>query len=355
MRIWFHRIPDPMRRSAPTALLFVSLLLPLAAFARPAADAPVRPPPPPPMVDVPEAEDDPEAPAAEVPAQVAPKKGVSLAEASKGLVAPGEQPTFAARAWLVGVQGFSGFMASTEICYIADCDELTVPISLGGALIGGVVGFLLTQDGISAGPAAVINAGTLWGMADGLLIGFWRQNYRDAAFPATLLVTTIGLTAAGIGIATQLRPTAGQVAMANSGGIWTGLIVGLVAYGFVPIDSSSRIQSELFPIEMVSIHAGIAALGLLSTVHTVSWEHVLLIDAGGLLGTLFGFGLSVVIAQDFERRTFGLVTALGAAGGLAGATWLTRNMDVKLPALPKVSVAPMGPKGTAGVTLGGVF
>ncbi|HLL55293.1 MAG TPA: hypothetical protein VK447_17175 [Myxococcaceae bacterium] len=344
-----------MRLRSPTALVLLSLLLPLASLAQP-TDAPVRSPPPPPMVDVPEAEEEdaPPLPERRGPIPEAPRAGASLADEPNAVVARGERPTRLARGWLIGVQTLNGLMAGLEICYIADCDEFTGAGIAGGALLGGGVSWLLTQDGISSGPAATINAGTLWGMANGLLFGIWRQDPR-LVFPATVLVFTTGMTAAGIAIGTTLRPTAGQVSMANSGGLWTGVIVGLLAYGFIPNESSSRPPPVLFPIELVSINAGIAALGLLSTVHEASWGRVLLIDASGLLGTLFGFGLSYVIAQRFDRATFGLATAAGAAGGLAAGTWLTRNMDVKLPALPPVSVAPVGPQGTPGFTVGAVF
>jgi hypothetical protein len=344
-----------MRLRSAAALVLVSLLLPLASLAQPADDAPVRSPPPPPMVDAPEPEDgDPALPPRRAPRSAAPEPGVSLASRSKGLVARGEDPDGTERAWLVGIQALHGLSAALELCVISDCDEYTVPVTVGGALLGAGASVLLTHDGISAGPASAINSGTVWGMTSGLIVSAWIKPSGEV-FPAILLVTTAGVTAAGIAIGTVLRPTAGQVSMANSGGLWTGVVVGLLAYGFIPTEFPSQTPPLLWPLELVSISAGIAAFGLLSTVHEATKSRVLFIDVGGTLGTIFGIGLSFVIAQRFDKPTFGLTTALGAMGGMAVGAWLYGGADARGPRLPPVSVAPVGPRGTPGFTVGAAF
>lgn len=264
----------------------------------------------------------------------------------KGLLGRGESATGWSRAEFVAGQFLHGGGYGLMLCGAFGCttDATTLDFLLFGT-VGGTLAFLLTPDGISTGPALAINSGFFWGLANGgLLLGSQRA-FSQLVIVATLGTFDIAGTAAGILVAREWRPTAGQVSMANSGAFWAAVVgagVGLGLYG-------RAIPSQALLTELVVTDAGLVGLGLLSTVVQVSRGRMLLIDVGGLLGTLFGAALSIVIKQGVDLSALGWCGAGGALAGLGLATWWTRDQVV--PNAPAVTLAPMVGGGRAGAML----
>jgi hypothetical protein len=264
-----------------------------------------------------------------------------------GLIAPHEQASGWARFELVSVQTLHGIAEGLFIGGIADADELMPATALLGGIAGGVGSYYFTRKGISHGPAMSINAGTSWGMVNGLLF-MPRLESSEARWGSMLVFTTAG-TGLGILIANELRPRAGQVAMTNSMGFWSGVLASELM-----LATERHRDPRLFNVLLVATNAGLAGGMVLSIFHPMSRLRALLIDVGGLLGTLFGAGLSFVLADDFHMPTLGACGAGGTLAGLVLGTYLTREVDRD--EVPPLTFMPLvGRKGELGVMVGMSF
>ncbi|MDX2087063.1 MAG: hypothetical protein SFX73_04390 [Kofleriaceae bacterium] len=232
-----------------------------------------------------------------------------------------EQPTNGARAELALFQGIHGIHVGIELCLIAQCDDAEPYVLLG--LVGGIAGTAasLTRDNIRSGTRALVNSGTVWGAFNAGMILINTD-------PESISTVGLGLLAGqglGIGAALALetrRPTAGQVALANSGGQWALALTGLLMATFEP-DIADR------NIPLVLMAAGDAGIGvgayLASRYPWVSRAQTLVLDAGGIVGGVAGGGLGVMLTGSVEDRTTYAAAAVGIVAGLGAAAYLTRN------------------------------
>jgi hypothetical protein len=241
-----------------------------------------------------------------------------------------EEKSKTARAELALVQTFHGIAVGVEFCLITECDE-AAPI-VGMILLGasaGVGGSLLaTREGITPGQRATANSGTMWGAWNGALIlslqagGDEETDVQSAAL--VMLGSQAAGLAAGITAGQTLRPTEGQVSLANTVGIWTGVMT-LFADQTFEIDFDSR---ELVTALLLTTDAAFVAGAYLAKREPMSRGRTLVIDAGGIVGMLAGFGIVTLIQGEGADSTllFGSAMA-GTAVGLASATWFTRRWD----------------------------
>jgi hypothetical protein len=121
-----------------------------------------------------------------------------------------------------------------------------------------------------------------------------------------------------------VHPTAGQVALANSGGQWAGVLTGLV----LAASRTGASDREASIALMAAVDAGIAGGAFLASQRPeVSRAQTLVIDAGGIVGAVGGGGLGVVISGNFGDRTTPALAAVGAAVGLGAAAYFTRDWN----------------------------
>jgi len=125
-----------------------------------------------------------------------------------------------------------------------------------------------------------------------------------------------------------LQPTTGQVSLTSSGGIWSTVITVEVT-GMVDPNDPGPALGWLF---MATGDAGLVAGGLLASQEPMTASRVLMIDAGGVLGSLIGLGLGVLAApmDEFNEPDARVVFSLGLAGtlsGLGSAYYLTHDWD----------------------------
>ncbi|MBU8898820.1 hypothetical protein DRW03_10390 [Corallococcus sp. H22C18031201] len=260
-----------------------------------------------------------------------------------------ETPSGGARASLTVFQTMHGITQGILLCVVANCNAQTgVAVSLLGGGLGTTLALLGSANGITAGQAAAINSGTMWGLGYGLASMGSMDLHGDARV-AMVMGSTLTFTGVGLFIATQLHPSAGQVSMANSGGLWAGVITGLFL-GTI----NGRDSQTFFAVEQGVVSAGIIGMALLSRSEPVSQGRMLLIDAGGILGGLLGASL-LFIADENNGDAILVGSGVGALAGLASATWLTHNFD--LPAAPAVTIAParLGRGAGAGLAVMGRF
>jgi hypothetical protein len=231
------------------------------------------------------------------------------------------------------LQTLHGVALGLEVCAMAECQDAEpwVAAMMLGAGTGFAASHFITHKGVSPGLARALTNGTLWGAAHGLEVFFGAELDRgfdeELWLGASLALGQLG----GVGVAALLHdaldPTAGQVSLASSGGIWANVITGEVL-GILEPDSSGGSLAWLL---MATGDVGLVAGGLLGSYQPMTASRVLMIDAGGVLGSLVGLGLGVLVAPDDfgdpdTRVMFG-VGLIGTLTGLGSAYYLTNEWD----------------------------
>jgi hypothetical protein len=238
-----------------------------------------------------------------------------------------EKPTKGARAELALYQTIHGIAVGIEVCIVIECDEATavVLLPLVGAGAGLVGALSFSGDGITPGHRSLINSGTSWGAFNGaMMLGI--ADVDDAQVAGLTLLAGQGLgIAAGEVLWHTLSPKQGHVALANSAGIWSGVLT-LLTFGAT--DADLEADAALGTI-LAAVDAGLVIGGVVSSRYPMSRSRSLIIDSGGVLGYLGGFGTAVLIAGDPDQQlAFG--SALGGVVlGLGAATFFTRDWDDK--------------------------
>jgi hypothetical protein len=277
--------------------------------------------------------------------------GRRLAEASLAESPFGpERKSGGARAGLIVVQTIHGATQGILLCAIADCEAQGYSsASLLGAGLGVVVSIVGTMDGITPGKSAAINSGTVWGFWFGLASIAALDTEGDDSL-ATVMLSGAGFTGLGLLVALAGEPTAGQVAMANSGGLWTGVVTALF---LATLDSGD--ERAFFGAEMAATGGGLLAFSLLSRVVPVTRGRMLLIDAGGIIGGLTGAAVVFSLTGNtVDGDIIFLGAGLGTLGGLAFSTYLTRDFDSRN--VPEVTLVPTTTKrGGMGLAMMGRF
>lgn len=274
--------------------------------------------------------------------------GARLAEAA--LLRAPEKPTGFARGSLVVWQTLHGATQGVLLCALIECGSSGfAAASLFGAGVFAALSWSITDgSGITPGQAAVINSGTTWGVWYGPALSVVFDVDGDDV-PTALMSSMLSLTGVGVAMAVLANPTAGQVSLANSGGLWTGVVVGLLLPSLGDGDDKA-----FFGITSVATGVGLTAGAILSRSILVSRGRMLLIDSGGILGGLVGLASGAVLGAEDE--SLALVAGAGTLAGLVLTTYVTQDFDGPFTPAPEVALAPtvMG-RGGMGLMLGGRF
>jgi hypothetical protein len=204
---------------------------------------------------------------------------------------------------------------------VFECDEAgaVLGLILAGAGAGALIS--LNAPDLTSGQRALVNSGTAWGAANAVLLSIAADPDDEKTIAGVLLAGQLGGVLAGVGL-TQLRPTSGQVALANSGGQWSLVLTGLTLAGL----EADLDDAELAVALLVAADAGVAAGAYLAWRNPkISRAQTLLIDAGGIVGAVGGGSLGVIISGDEGDRTTPLLAAAGTVVGLGVTAYLTRN------------------------------
>jgi len=190
---------------------------------------------------------------------------------------------------------------------------------LGGPLALAFTHQITKNSNISKGKATIISLGGHLGTWQG--IGWAGVSGADGN-EIVGMGELGGL--AGIGVATLLTNmtdfSEGHAALTSSGhqwGAWFGLVwAGIAGDGGKDLLSDMLIGSDLF----------VLGTGLAAKDVKMSRARVRLINLGGDLGIVFGFGIDLLL-QPEETSTIMAIAGLGSIGGLALGTTLTKNYD----------------------------
>nr|WP_216627243.1 hypothetical protein [Corallococcus exercitus] len=262
-----------------------------------------------------------------------------------------EGPSQGARASLTVVQTLHGITQGVLLCSIANCQDgrAFVAVSLLGGGAGAAISMLATRSGLTQGQAAAINSGTVWGFGYGLA-STSTFDLEGESSTGAVMVGALGFTGLGILVAEFARPTAGQVSLANSGGLWAGVVAGLL------MATQSGETRDFIALEQGVVGAGLITFALVGRNLDISRGRVLLIDAGGILGGLVGLSALFLAFNDDHGDALLVGTAVGVVAGLGTATFLTHDFDEPDDA-PTVSVVPatLGRHGGLGLAVLGQF
>ncbi len=249
------------------------------------------------------------------------------------------QPTSSARAELIFFQTLHGLSLGLEMCALVECNStqtwVLLPMLGTGAGLG--LSFVLSSDGVTPGLARALTSGVEWGAWHAVALGVATEAFdQTPSVGLGLALGQLGGLGLGAGLYALLHPTAGQVSLTSSGGIWTTVVTLFTAELFrVQFDTSS-----LFLTAMLASDAGLVAGGLLAANKPMSAGRVLLLDAGGLLGGLLGVGVDLLAQGDNPDETvLGGLGLVGTVGGLSLSYWLTRSWDAR-PGAPASSLSP---------------
>lgn len=190
------------------------------------------------------------------------------------------------------------------------------------APLGGLAGsMMLTRNmHLSDGQASLINFGGYWGIWQATGAAIIANANDKATIGASMAGGIIGLAISG-SIVQHRYITPGDATMINFGGIW-GTWFALCGAMLADVEDSHDILTS----SMVGGDVGLFALAVLSSKMEMSRTRARLINLGGVVGTLYGLGTSVLFEIDSNRDFWSLLGISGILGLTAGA-YFTRNYD----------------------------
>jgi MFS family permease len=238
-----------------------------------------------------------------------------------------------------------GAWLGVAVPIMADSDS---PEAYGiGLLAGAPLGFLAARRYADAvrpteGQVRAITFGGTWGTYQGLgwleVLDIGRRTssndcvpgfpcddvfYEEEPSAATRVGAAVAGGLAGIGTGAWLarKPiTAGTAAAVSLGGLWgTWFSFGLSVLADLEDD-------DLLATTLVGGNAAIIATALVAPSWEMSESRARLISVGGLIGALGGAGLLLILQPDNDKVAISIPLVTSAGGLLAAADW-TRGMD----------------------------
>lgn len=260
------------------------------------------------------------------PGSTAAPPGDEPEDAALGPLSP-EEPSKGARAELALFQLFHGMAIGGELCTVMDCaDSGDGGLAAALVLLGGAGGLTLSlgygRDRVTPGIRGLLNSGTSWGVYNGaLLLAAIEPDGDNAAAGIMLLSQAAGFTAGAI-LASR-RPTEGQVALANTFGIWSGALT-FLALNSLEVDLD---DAEASVTLIAGADLGLVIGGTIARHYRGSRGYTLLIDAGGIVGGLGGLAVASIIEEAPSDRLASTSALVGASLGLGVAAYLARRWE----------------------------
>lgn len=249
-----------------------------------------------------------------------------------------DAPDLFARGELVFWSTLGGLFTAANVCVITDCKSPRETAAVYAISVGGSLGLSLTasRHGVAQGEAQLYNSAQTWGSWNGLAIN--DRFAKDAGEAAVALTAQATGLLAGIGLWHTWHPTQGDVALTNSFLLWSTV---LTLWGHVAADSEPTLR------EIVLVGDAAIVLGALTSTRVrMSRGRTLLIDVGGVVGTLGG---ALVAVGTNDSTAAGVSLLIGTAAGLGLATAMTSEWDA-----PPVAIAPTRMTGPSGAKAWGV-
>ena len=233
------------------------------------------------------------------------------------------------RAGLVGFGTLFTTWLGVGALILADVEE---PVPYGLVLIAGPVGGLagslsLTRNSeLSDGQASLINLGGVWGIWQAV----GAAALADASEKPTVYASMVG-GALGLALASSIVKdrdiSPGDATLINFGGIWGTWFS--ICGAMAARDRSSDSSKFVLGSAMMGGNVGLSTMAVWSTKLDMSLARARLINIGGIVGTLYGLGASILLDIEPEDRTFWSLMGLGSVVGLTAGAYFTRNYDTQ--------------------------
>jgi len=238
-----------------------------------------------------------------------------------------------ARAELATVQTLAGAAVGVELCAIAGCDSARAwaGATLLGASAGLGASMFTTRDGIPQGRAQAVNTGTLFGAWTGLALFVTFPDSAQTGKGAAAAALGGQLLGAGAGLALDhvFALTEGEVSLAGSAALWTGVGSLLAAAALNPDNVDDHTLRRFYGTTLALTGLALAGGGYLARMDGVSRGRALLVDAGAIAGGGLLPLLGWLARGDSVRGEALLWSGLaGVLGGAATMYLLTRHWDV---------------------------
>lgn len=197
-------------------------------------------------------------------------------------------------------------------------------------LVGGGIGFggtyLGTPADISVGASSYLIGSAAWGTVEGLGLAL-VFDVDGRAVGGLTLSSSVAFVIAGALSAGPLDLSAGDAALVNSGALWGSAAGLLFASAFsVSLDDRPQLVGTLL---LVGVNAGLLTGATLARRFQISRGHAAVIDLAGLAGLVTGMSIASAAEQGGSGpANFSLA---GMTGGLLVGAILTRNMDRRRP------------------------
>lgn len=245
-----------------------------------------------------------------------------LAASKNGLFLKGSLMDQSGRTELLVFSGYYGLWAGIALPAALQADSpqaYALGLILGGPLAVALTHNITKEASISSGRATMISLGGHLGTWQGL-------GWAGVAEQPAHAIMGYGLLAglAGIGAATAMTNhydfSTGHAAVTNSSahwGAWFGLVIAML---------SDQEDKHLLRSMLISTDVAVLSTGLLAKNVKMSKARMRLIDLAGVIGTMIGFGVDMMIEVDNENTAFA-IGGLGTISGLWAGTAMTRNYD----------------------------
>ncbi len=206
--------------------------------------------------------------------------------------------------------------------------EAAVPygcVLIAGPLSGLIGSLSLTRESkLSDGQASLMTLGGTWGIWQAVGAANLADASEKLAVGASIAGGAIGLTLAS-GIVKDRDISPGDATLINFGGIWGTWFS--ICGAMAARDRSSDSSKFVLGSAMMGGNIGLATMAAWSTKLSMSRARARLINIGGIVGTLYGLGTSILLDIEPEDRSFWLLTGIGGMVGLIGGSYFTRNYD----------------------------
>ncbi len=207
--------------------------------------------------------------------------------------------------------------------------------SAAGIAAGFLGSFLATRDGIPVGQSSVLIGGGAFGSGMGAALALGLNGSERSLYGITLLGGAVGIGTATL-IASLGRVSAGDAALANSGGIWGAAGAALLAESFTfggARPSLSTVSWFVLGGTALGLTAGILSAKFLERTRV----EVAIVDGGGFVGTALGFALGYAVGANANSdavRQGSRFSLGGMAVGLIAGAFVSRSFMHRKPRTP---------------------
>ena len=194
--------------------------------------------------------------------------------------------------------------------------------------VGGLLGSLsLTRESeLSDGQASLITLGGTWGVWQAVGAANLANASDKLRVGASMAGGAIGLAlASSIVRGRDISP--GDATLINFGGIWGTWFS--ICGAMAARDRSSDSSKFVLGSAMMGGNVGLSTMAAWSAKLDMSLARARLINIGGIVGTLYGLGTSILLDIEPEDRSFWSLMGIGGVVGLTAGAYFTRNYDTQ--------------------------